>query len=223
MSQLSLERQTESARHIEAILMVSEGPVPAKLFAQVLEVPVSAVNQVLAQMSEGYETEGRGFCLREVAGGWRFYSHPDEAPYVEEFVRTEQNPRLSQAALETLAIVAYKQPVSKAQLSAIRGVNCDGVVRSLVVRGLIEEVGRDAGPGQAILYGTAVKFLEQMGLGSLEELPPLNEFAPESGTAELIERTLAAEPGDGEEVEAVDSEEGVEDGPADGGMTPGGE
>lgn len=177
-------------KHIEAILMVAEGTVATELLAQVLEVATSEVRAALEDLSRCYENEDRGFCIREVAGGWRFFSHPDEAPYVEHFVRTEQNPRISAAALETLAIVAYRQPVSRAQLSAIRGVNCEGVLRNLIVRGLVEEVGRDAGPGQAVLYGTTSKFLEQMGLNDLTELPLLSEFAPEPGTAELVEATL---------------------------------
>lgn len=170
--------------------MVAEEAVPVELLAQVLEMAVTQVREVLEELAASYVREERGFCLREVAGGWRYFSHPDEAPYVEHFVRTEQTPRISAAALETLAIVAYRQPVSRAQLSAIRGVNCEGVLRNLIVRGLVEEVGRDSGPGQAVLYGTTVKFLEQMGMNDLKELPVLSEFAPEPGTAELVEVTL---------------------------------
>lgn len=177
-------------RHIEAILMVAEAPVPVELLAQVLEVAARDVRQILEEMEAQYEADCRGFCLREVAGGWRYFSHPDEASYVEHFIRSEQNPRFSAAALETLAIIAYRQPVSRAQLAAIRGVNCEGVLRNLITRGLVEEVGRDPGPGQAVLYGTTAKFLEQMGINELGELPSLSDFAPEAGTAELIEATL---------------------------------
>ncbi|RIK04273.1 MAG: SMC-Scp complex subunit ScpB [Acidobacteria bacterium] len=197
--------------------MVAEEAVPAELLAQVLEVAVTDVREALEGLAATYEQEERGFCVREVAGGWRYFSHPDEAPYVEHFVRTEQSPRISAAALETLAIVAYRQPVSRAQLSAIRGVNCEGVLRSLIVRGLVEEVGRDSGPGQGVLYGTTLKFLEQMGMNKLEELPLLSEFAPEPGTAELVEATLrgGADLASGaEELEGA-PDGGVEKGAAD--------
>lgn len=204
LSKTETDLKVEAARHIEAILMVAEEPISAELLAQVIEMPVAYIAALLGDMQEAYETERRGFCLREVAGGWRYYSHGDEAPYVENFVRAEQNPRLSAAALETLAIVAYKQPVSRAQLSAIRGVNCDGVVRSLIVRGLIEEVARDSGPGQAVLYGTTLRFLEQMGLRQIGELADLAQFAPEPGTAELVEKTLRGDPADGVVGDAAD-------------------
>ena len=125
-----------------------------------------------------------------MGGGWRIYSHPAAAPWVERFVLSRQNPRLSAAALETLAVVAYKQPVSRGQIAAIRGVNVDGVVRTLVQRGLVAEVGRDAGPGQAVLLGTTVTFLEKLGLRDLSELPPLAEFVPSSEAAEALENTL---------------------------------
>ncbi len=199
--------ERELSRHIEAILMVAEDPVPASVLAEVCEVSQTEVEAALQRLSEAYEQERRGFALRKVAGGWRFYSHPEEAAYVEAFLASQQDARLSAAALETLAIVAYKQPISRAQLAAIRGVNCDAVVRNLVVRGLVEEVGRDRGPGKAVLYGTTTRFLEQLGISSLEELPPLREFAPEPGEAERIEAALRPSahvgPGDsGEEGQA---------------------
>lgn len=168
----------ESERHLEAILMVAEEPVDAGVLAQVLEVAVGAVRDGLAAMAERYEDRGHGFCLREVAGGWRFYSHPDSAAYVQRFVLESENPRLSKAALETLAIVAYRQPISRAQVAQIRGVNCDAVMRTLVLRGLIEAAGTDDGPGQAALYATTSTFLERMGLRGLDELPPLAPFVP---------------------------------------------
>ena len=182
----------ELARHLEAILMVAEDPIPPSVLAEVCEVSHSEIERALEDLAARYEREGHGFCLRKVAGGWRFYSHPDEAGYVEAFIASQQDARLSAAALETLAIIAYKQPVSRAQLAAIRGVNCDAVVRNLVVRGLVEEVGRDQGPGKAVLYGTTTRFLEQMGISGLEELPPLGQFAPEPGEAERIEEALLA-------------------------------
>lgn len=168
----------DTTRHLEAILMVAEEPVPEGLLAQVLEVPVVDVREALAGLAARYETAGHGFCLRSVAGGWRFYSHPDSAAYVQRFVLESENPRLSRAAIETLAIVAYRQPISRAQVAEIRGVNCDAVMRTLTLRGLIEPAGHDDGPGQATLYATTPTFLERMGLGSLEELPPLAAYVP---------------------------------------------
>ena len=158
--------------------MVAEEPVPAQLLAQLLEVPPARVEELCAELAAAYEAEGRGFELGEVAGGYRFQSHPDQAAYVERFVLEGQSARLSAAALETLAIVAYKQPISRAQIAAIRGVNVDGVVRTLEQRGYIEEIARDPGPGQAVLYGTSRLFLERLGLDSLDDLPPLGQFVP---------------------------------------------
>src|SRR6202035_4187119 len=137
-----------------------------------------------------YDAEDRGFVLARVAGGYRFQSHPDMAPYVERFVLEGQSSRLSAAALETLAIVAYKQPVSRSQVSSIRGVNVDGVMRTLHQRGLIAEVGRDPGPGQAVLYGTTVLFLERLGLDSLDQLPSLADFVPGAEVMDVLEQGL---------------------------------
>jgi segregation and condensation protein B len=128
--------------------------------------------------------------LVRVAGGYRFQSHAELAPYVERFVLDGQPAKLSAAALETLAIVAYKQPVSRAQVSAVRGVNADAVMRSLQQRGLVEEIGRDPGPGLAILYGTTPLFLERLGLDSVADLPPLAGFVPEASVVEALERGL---------------------------------
>jgi segregation and condensation protein B len=182
----------EATRAVEAILMVAEEPVPAQLLAEVLELPVARVEQLCATMAAAYEADDRGFVLVRVAGGYRFQSHPDLAPYVERFVLDGQSARLSAAALETLAIVAYRQPVSRAQVAAIRGVNADAVVRTLQQRGYIEEIGRDPGPGQAILYGTTRLFLEKLGLDAVGDLPPLAEFVPGPETVEALERGLGA-------------------------------
>jgi segregation and condensation protein B len=184
----------EHARAIEAILMVATEPVPAQLLAQLLEVPQATVEQVCGELAASLEAEGRGFQLVEVAGGYRFQSHPDQAPYVERFVLEGQSARLSAAALETLAIVAYKQPISRAQIAAIRGVNVDGVVRTLEQRGYIEELARDPGPGLAVLYGTSRMFLERLGLASLEDLPPLGQFVPGADVVEQLEAGLRPEP-----------------------------
>jgi segregation and condensation protein B len=163
---------------LEAIMLVADEPIPEVLLAQVLERPRGEVVATLRELATEYEAEGRGFDLREVAGGWRFYTRPDCAPLVERFVRDGQEVRLTQAALETLAVVAYRQPVSRARVSAVRGVNCDGVMRTLVLRGLAEESGTDSETG-AILYRTTGYFLERMGLSSLEDLPDLAPFLPD--------------------------------------------
>ena len=163
---------------LEAILLVADEPVPVVVLAQVLERPRNEVSAVLGDLAEEYKSGGRGFDLREIAGGWRFYTREDCAPLVERFVSDGQEVRLTQAALETLAVVAYRQPVSRARVSAVRGVNCDSVMRTLVLRGLVEEVGTDADTG-AILYRTTGYFLERLGLASLEDLPDLAPFLPE--------------------------------------------
>ena len=181
---------SEAARAVEAILMVAEEPVEPQLLGQLLELSPARVEELCAQLAAAYETDDRGFVLVRVAGGYRFQSHPDLAPYVERFVLEGQSARLSAAALETLAIVAYKQPVSRAQVSAIRGVNADAVMRTLQVRGYIEEVGRDPGPGQAILYGTSRLFLEKLGLDSLDDLPSLGDFVPAPDMVEALEQGL---------------------------------
>ncbi len=184
---------SEEARAIEAILMVAEEPVDPQLMGQLLEISPKKVAEVCAELATSYENDDRGFVLVRVAGGYRFQSHPDLAPYVERFVLEGQSARLSAAALETLAIVAYKQPVSRAQVSAIRGVNADAVMRTLQVRGYVEEVARDPGPGQAILYGTSRMFLEKLGLDTLEDLPPLAEFVPGPEVMEALEQGLRAD------------------------------
>ena len=164
---------------LEAILLVADEPVPVVVLAQVLERPRSEVEAELRDLAASYVTDGRGFDLREIAGGWRFYTREDCAPLVERFVSDGQEVRLTQAALETLAVVAYRQPVSRARVSAVRGVNCDGVMRTLVLRGLTEEAGTDKETG-AILYRTTGYFLERLGLAGLEDLPDLAPFLPEN-------------------------------------------
>ena len=180
----------EEPRAIEAVLMVAAEPVAPHLLAELLEVPTERVEAICAELADGYAREERGFVLARVAGGYRFQSHPDQEHYVERFMLEGQSSRLSAAALETLAIVAYKQPVSRAQVAAIRGVNVDGVVRALTQRGYIESVARDPGPGQAVLYGTTSLFLERLGLDSLEQLPPLGDFVPGPEVVEALEEGL---------------------------------
>lgn len=170
----------ETRKALEAILLVVEEPVDPNTLAQVLEVPTEDVVATLRALRSEYVDAGRGFVLREVAGGWRFYTDPGAAAYVERFVLHGRSGRLSQAALETLAIVAYKQPVTRSRVSQIRGVDADGAVRSLVSRGLIEEVGREPTPGQPLLYGTTSSFLERLGITDLDDLPTLPELVPDA-------------------------------------------
>jgi segregation and condensation protein B len=163
---------------LEAVLLVTDEPVPAVTLAQVTERPTEEVEQTLRLLAADYLEAGRGFELRNVAGGWRLYTRPDCAPYVERFVLDGQSARLTQAALETLAVIAYRQPVTRSRVSAVRGVNVDGVVRTLLARGLITESGQDDDTG-GILYRTTPMLLERLGLQSLEELPSLAPLLPE--------------------------------------------
>lgn len=190
------ERDGELRRILEAVLMVAESPVDTGLLGELTEVAQVTVEETLRAMAGSYEDEGRGFRLVEVAGGWRFQSDEWAAPYVERFVLHGQSARLSAAALETLAIVAYKQPISRAQVAAIRGVNVDGVIRTLTQRGYIAETGQDPGPGQAVLFGTTGLFLERLGLNSLEELPSLGDFIPDAEVVEALEAGLRVEAAD---------------------------
>src|SRR5271166_1723394 len=169
---------------LEVILLVADEPVPVVVLAQVLERPRNEVEAELRDLAASYVAEGRGFDLREIAGGWRFYTREDCAPLIERFVSDGQEVRLTQAALETLAVVAYRQPVSRARVSAVRGVNCDGVMRTLVLRGLVEEAGSDPETG-AILFQTTGYFLERLGLARLSDLPDLLPFLPDHLDDEL--------------------------------------
>jgi len=174
-------------RQIEAILFVAEEPVGIQQLAQITETAREVVARALEGLRDEYADAGRGIVLREVAGGWRMYTHPDVAAYVERFVLAVQNPRLTQAALETLSIVAYKQPISRQQIAEIRGVDSDGVITTLERRGLVRDAGRDPGPGQALLYGTSQLFLERMGLRSLDDLPPIAAMLPGQAIADELE------------------------------------
>lgn len=175
---------------LEAVLMVADQPLDVATLASAVGYPVEEVQAALEALSAEYADQGRGFDLRPVAGGWRFYTREEYAAVVERFVLDGQQARLTQAALETLAVVAYKQPVSRARVSAIRGVNVDGVMRTLLTRGLVEEAGQDPGTG-AHLYRTTAYFLERLGITSLEELPELAPYLPEMDDLEeeLGERT----------------------------------
>ncbi|MEU0414274.1 SMC-Scp complex subunit ScpB [Streptomyces griseorubiginosus] len=168
---------------LEAVLMVVDEPATEEHLAKILERPKRQITRALRELAGEYAAQGRGFELRHVANGWRFYTRAAYAPAVERFVLDGQQARLTQAALETLAVVAYRQPVSRSRVSAVRGVNCDGVMRTLLQRGLVAEAGTEPETG-AILYVTTNYFLERMGLRGLDELPELAPFLPE---AEAIE------------------------------------
>ena len=180
---------SELNRSLEAVLMVVDEPVSEIILAQITEVPTDQVLVALHELASQYSNEGRGFELRQVAGGWRFYSHPDLAPIVEKFVLDGQQTRLTQAALETLAVIAYRQPISRARVSAIRGVNVEAVMKTLVTRGLVEESGTEAETG-AILYATTSYFLEKLGLNHVSDLPALAPFLPDVDGLDEVLSTL---------------------------------
>src|SRR5204863_5571506 len=180
----------EARGAIEAVVLASTDPVPPALLAQLVELPTARVEELCDELTAEYEREGRGFQLARVAGGYRFQTHPGAHPYVERFVLEGQTARLSGPALETLAIVAYKQPIARAQISAIRGVNVDATLKTLVARGYIEESGHEHSPGNPTLFSTTRTFLERLGIDSLSDLPPLADFAPESSLVEALERGL---------------------------------
>jgi segregation and condensation protein B len=183
----ALTEPAELRRALEAMLFVSDEPVPAAVLALSLDVERRLVEELCDELARAYEERGAGLLLRKIAGGWRITTHPDAAPYVEEYVLSSRRARLTKAALETLSIVAYKQPVTRHQVSAIRGVNSDGVLRALVDRGLVAEVGREEGPGRPMLHGTTPGFLERLGLASLASLPsliPLLDAGAEDSEAE---------------------------------------
>jgi segregation and condensation protein B len=187
-------KDVEIVRALEAILMVAMEPVAPSLLAQLLEQPVSVIESLCDGLANAYREAGHGFELVKVAGGYRLQSHPDVAAYVERFVLDSQQARISQAALETLAIIAYKQPISRGQVAAIRGVDPDAVMRTLQARGYITEVGRDDGPGQAVMYGTTPMFLERLGLESIDALPSIAEFVPDARVVEALEQGLRIVP-----------------------------
>ncbi|MFH8977453.1 SMC-Scp complex subunit ScpB [Streptomyces sp. NPDC017890] len=187
---------------LEAVLMVVDEPATEEHLARILQRPRRQIADALRELADEYTVQGRGFELRLIAGGWRFYSRPAYAAAVEGFVLDGQHARLTQAALETLAVVAYRQPVSRGRVSAVRGVNCDGVMRTLLQRGLVEEAGTEPETG-AILYVTTNYFLERMGLRGLDELPELAPFLPEAAAieAETLEGVPSFDP------DAPDSED----------------
>jgi segregation and condensation protein B len=176
------ERGPEIRRGLEAILFLADEPLSLTVLAQAVEAGRRDVEVILRELASGYEERGSGISLVEVAGGWRLVTHPEAVSYVEQFILASRHARLTKASLETLAIVAYKQPVTRHQVSSIRGVDSEGVLRALSERGLVEEVGRDEGPGRPVLYGTASLFLERLGLRSLSDLPAILPLLDDAGS-----------------------------------------
>jgi segregation and condensation protein B len=199
-------------RALEAIIMVADTPVPTDMLAQLTGLPADRVEAILVELGAEYARDERGFQLVRVAGGWRYQSHPDQAPYIEQFVLEGQSAKLSAAALETLAIVAYKQPISRAQIASIRGVGVDSVVRTLEQRGYIGEVARDPGPGQAVMFGTTPEFPMKMGLDSLSQLPSIADFVPGADVVEALEIGLRVDSAAEDIVVVEDDARGTVDG-----------
>jgi segregation and condensation protein B len=199
-SEADVSVEPSLSRGLEALLFLADEPLDTASLAMVLEVEPEVVEEALTQLARRSVEEDRGTEVRATAGGWRMYTAPAARPVIERWALAGRTGRLTQAALETLAVVAYKQPISRQEIGEIRGVNADGAVRSLVARGFVTEVGRDPGPGQAALFGTTRLMLERLGLDSLDDLPPLTEFLPEApapdepelGALKEIRRRLAA-------------------------------
>ncbi len=191
------------------MVLVASEPLPEAVLAQVVELPVDEVAALCQALAAEYEEQQRGFQLVYVAGGWRYQTHPELYAYVERYALEGMPNRISSAALETLAIVAYKQPISRSQIAAIRGVNVDGVLRTLEQRGYVIEVDRDSGPGQAVLFGTTPFFLERLGLASIDQLPALGEFVPSAEVLEALENTLRID--DSVETDSLETDSGAVD------------
>ena len=192
----------------EALLFVSDEPVSSGKLAAIAGVSPLVMDEALSLLAAEYEEENRGIQLREVAGGWRFYTHPAHHDVIERYVVSWDTRRLSQAALEALAVIAYHQPVTRARVNAVRGVNSEAVISSLVEKGLVREVGREKTPGGAILYGTTRTFLERFGLKGLDDLPPLEDFAPDEESRQLIRERLSGAGAYGQQVALEADEEG---------------
>lgn len=195
---------------LEALLFVSDEPVSGAKLAEVLDAPSGDIDSTLAEMAQQYREEERGFQLREVAGGWRLFTHPAYHELIEEYVLSWDTRRLSQAALEALAVIAYNQPVTRNGVNAVRGVNSEGVISSLVEKGLVREAGRDKNQGNAILYATTRTFLEKFGLKDLQDLPPLEDFAPDDATQNVIKKRLGVD-SENQNVGEEDNEESSEE------------
>lgn len=218
MQDMEVLEEGDLRARLEAMLLVSTDPVSASALATALERPPSEVQDALTSLAREYADAGRGFQLREVAGGWRLYTHPAFHDLVEGYVRSWDTHRLTNAALETLAVIAYRQPATREGVRAIRGVNSDSAISSLVDKGLVREVGKRE--GGAIMYGTTQAFLEKFGLRSPRDLPPLEDFAPDEETRRLIRERLSGESGRATSDAQEDEEEATldafeEDGPYD--------
>jgi segregation and condensation protein B len=180
-------KEKAGRRELESILFVTDRPLSLSKLASLLELEKEEVEKLIKEIKRELEKRNAGFLLKKRAGGYRFYTNPSSAPYVEKLISTVQLRKLTQAALETLAIVAYKQPVTKSEINAIRGVNSEATLQTLIEKGLIKEVGRKEGPGQPILYGTTRKFLEMVGIEDLSELPSWESFKGERKERETPE------------------------------------
>ncbi len=202
---MSLEdlREEQIVGAIEALLFVSDEPVSAMTLADMLEVDLAAIHQALDCLAQRLVDQDAGVQLREVAGGWRLYTHPRYHELIEKYVLSWDTRRLSQAALETLAVIAYNQPITRAGVVALRGVNSDSPLNSLIEKGLVREAGREASPGQPILYATTRSFLEKFGLASADDLPDLEDFAPDEASRELIRERLGVTRAQAQEAEAL--------------------
>ena len=210
-AELSVDAQIEARRAIEAVVLAATEPVHPTVMAQLLELPVETIDDLCRGLAAEYEAEGRGFQIARVAGGYRYQTSPEAYAYVERFVLEGQTARLSVPALETLAIIAYKQPVSRAQLSAIRGVNVDATLKTLVARGYVEESGHEHTPGNPSLFSTTQVFLERLGLDSLDELPAIADFVPDASIVEALERGLQLPTSVGRETEPeIESEPDID-------------
>ncbi|MDQ3878585.1 MAG: SMC-Scp complex subunit ScpB [Actinomycetota bacterium] len=176
---------------LESILLLADEPVPAGLMGEVLERPRVEVEALLEELAQSYRSQDRGFVLRNVAGGWRLYTDPECEQWLERFVTRHSHTRLTAAALEVLAIIAYRQPVSRSQIAEIRGIDSDGVVKTLLQRGLIAESGHVAGPGSPTLFTVSPLFLERLGLNGVEDLPALADFMPDAEAVEDMEAKLS--------------------------------
>ena len=186
---MTTKQREELLQALEAVLFVSDEPVTAAVLAHAIDIERVEADELCEELARGYADRAAGIVLRNIAGGWRLSTSPEAATVVERYVLSSRHSRLTKASLETLAIVAYKQPVTRHQVSSIRGVNSDGVLRALVDRGLVAEAGREETPGRPVLYGTSPEFLERLGLPSLSALPPL---APLLGREPEDERAEAA-------------------------------
>ncbi len=185
--------ESDKMNVIEALLFVSPEPLSAGALCELTGFDPGAVREILNRLTESYASRDGGLVIREVAGGFGFYAAPLAAPYISRLIKSQVNPRLTRAAMETIAIVAYLQPVSRGVVAEIRGVQSEGVMKTIEERGLVKAVGRGGPPGYAALYGTTDKFLERFGLRDLDDLPGLEEFAPDDATIEKIKRSLSWE------------------------------